>query len=98
MADVRIIDIDNIKWNMKDQKARDDIAELQTTVNQKVNAVNCEGVRRFSNYTYPAMVSGVFTDSQKTGLLIDFDFGNGEISITKIVNDKKVGTKKVKLS
>lgn len=98
MADVKIIDIDNIQWNMKDQKARDDIAALQTNVDQKVNTVGCEGVRSFVNYTSSAIVEGVFTDSQKTGLIIDFDFGNGEISITKVVNDEKIGTKKVKLS
>ena len=29
MADVKIVDIDSEQWNMKDQKARDDIAALE---------------------------------------------------------------------
>lgn len=29
MADVKIIDIDNVQWNMKDQEARNRIAELE---------------------------------------------------------------------
>ncbi len=34
MADARIIDIDGSQWNMKDQVARDKIAELETLVNK----------------------------------------------------------------
>ena len=29
MADVKIVDIDNVQWNMKDQEARDRIANLE---------------------------------------------------------------------
>ncbi len=32
MADVKIIDIDNVQWNIKDQVARDKIAELETSL------------------------------------------------------------------
>ena len=34
MADVTKIDIDGVQWNMKDQVARDKIAELETLVNK----------------------------------------------------------------
>ena len=32
MADVKIVDIDNVQWNMKDQEARNRIAELETEI------------------------------------------------------------------
>lgn len=32
MQDVKIIDIDNVQWNMKDQEARNRIAELETLI------------------------------------------------------------------
>lgn len=36
MADVKIVDIDNVQWNMKDQEARDKIVEVDTILkNQK---------------------------------------------------------------
>ena len=35
MADVKIIDIDSEQWNMKDQKARDDIAALEQKTTTK---------------------------------------------------------------
>ena len=34
MADVKIVDIDGSQWSMKDQVARDRIAELETLVNK----------------------------------------------------------------
>ena len=34
MADVKIVDIDGSQWSMKDQVARDKIAELETLVNK----------------------------------------------------------------
>ena len=36
MADVKIIDIDNIQWNIKDQVARDKIIALETKTTVKV--------------------------------------------------------------
>lgn len=36
MADVKIVDIDNVQWNMKDQVARDKIIELETKTTVKV--------------------------------------------------------------
>ena len=36
MADVKIVDIDNVQWNMKDQQARDRIAALETEVNTNI--------------------------------------------------------------
>ena len=35
MADVKIVDIDNVQWNMKDQLARDKIATLEEAVSVK---------------------------------------------------------------
>ena len=32
MADVKIVDIDNMQWNMKDQEARNRITEINTTL------------------------------------------------------------------
>ena len=36
MADVKIVDIDNEQWNMKDQEARDKITTLETEVNTNI--------------------------------------------------------------
>ena len=36
MADVKIVDIDNEQWNMKDQEARNRIAALETEVNTNI--------------------------------------------------------------
>lgn len=40
MADVKIVDIDNVQWNMKDQEARNKIANLETktTISEKIIA------------------------------------------------------------
>jgi hypothetical protein len=41
MADVKIVDIDNVQWNMKDQVARDKITELEAkTTNLPIGAVS----------------------------------------------------------
>ena len=44
MQDVKIIDIDNEQWNMKDQEARNKIANLETKttvkITEKVNKTN----------------------------------------------------------
>lgn len=36
MADVKIVDIDNVQWNIKDQEARNRIAALETEVNTNI--------------------------------------------------------------
>lgn len=36
MADVKIVDIDNVQWNMKDQEARNKIITLETEVNTNI--------------------------------------------------------------
>ena len=36
MADVKIIDIDNEQWNMKDQEARNKISELKSEIQYKI--------------------------------------------------------------
>lgn len=38
MADVKIVDIDSVQWNIKDQEARNRIAEIETkiTINEKI--------------------------------------------------------------
>ena len=44
MADVKIIDIDNVQWNMKDQEARNRIVTLETktTITEEVLEQNGE--------------------------------------------------------
>ena len=36
MADVKIVDIDNVQWNIKDQEARDKIITLETKTTIKI--------------------------------------------------------------
>lgn len=36
MQEVKIIDIDNVQWNIKDQEARNRIATLETEVNENI--------------------------------------------------------------
>lgn len=38
MADVKMVDIDNVQWNMKDQEARNKVAALETEI-QKLKTV-----------------------------------------------------------
>ena len=51
MADVKIIDIDNEQWNMKDQEARNKIANLENALQTKANEIKAEiigsGIRDF---------------------------------------------------
>ena len=51
MADVKIIDIDNEQWNMKDQEARNRIATLENVLQTKANEIKAEiigeGIRDF---------------------------------------------------
>ena len=43
MADVKIVDIDNMQWNMKDQQARDKIITLETKTNINEKILNQKG-------------------------------------------------------
>lgn len=51
MADVKIVDIDNVQWNMKDQEARNKIANLENMLQTKANEIKAEiigsGIRDF---------------------------------------------------
>ena len=51
MADVKIVDIDNVQWNMKDQEARNKIANLENVLQTKANEIKAEiigeGIRDF---------------------------------------------------
>ena len=51
MADVKIIDIDNEQWNMKDQEARNKIINLENALQTKANEIKAEiigsGIRDF---------------------------------------------------
>lgn len=40
MADVKIVDIDNVQWNIKDQEARNKVTEIETktTISEKIIA------------------------------------------------------------
>lgn len=45
MQDVKIIDIDNVQWNIKDQEARNKIIELETKTTIKItNKINEENL------------------------------------------------------
>ena len=39
MADVKIVDIDNVQWNIKDQDARTQINEIKTKLSEIINTV-----------------------------------------------------------
>jgi hypothetical protein len=43
MADVKIVDIDNVQWNMKDQEARNKIITLETKTNINEKILNQKG-------------------------------------------------------
>lgn len=46
MADVKIVDIDNVQWNMKDQEARNRIAELeQKPIIKVTNKINKQDIK-----------------------------------------------------
>ena len=51
MADVKIVDIDGSQWNMKDQEARNKIANLENMLQTKANEIKAEiigsGIRDF---------------------------------------------------
>ena len=51
MADAKIIDIDNVQWNIKDQEARSKIANLENMFQTKANEIKAEiigsGIRDF---------------------------------------------------
>lgn len=51
MQDVKIIDIDNVQWNMKDQEARNKTANLENMLQTKANEIKAEiigeGLRDF---------------------------------------------------
>ena len=76
MQDVKIIDIDNEQWNMKDQEARNRIAVVENTLKTKANEIKAEiigsGLRDFrtgSSYftiqvTVPDGYKCLFTTAQ----------------------------------
>ena len=51
MADVKIVDIDNMQWNIKDQEARNKVAILENMLQTKANEIKAEiigsGIRDF---------------------------------------------------
>lgn len=51
MQDVKIVDIDNMQWNIKDQEARNKIANLENVLQTKANEIKVEiigtGIRDF---------------------------------------------------
>ena len=40
MADVKMVDIDNVQWNIKDQEARNRIAVLETLTQEELDIAN----------------------------------------------------------
>ena len=76
MQDVKIVDIDNVQWNIKDQEARNKIANLENMLQTKANEIKAEiigsGIRDFragSSYfsisvTVPTGYKCLFTVAQ----------------------------------
>ena len=66
MADVKIIDIDNEQWNMKDQEARNRIANLENNFSRRLENIF------MGNYIANGFVipnTGEFVTATKTGIL-----------------------------
>ena len=55
MADVKIVDIDGSQWAMKDQNARDRIAELEK--NASVQDINTENINIKQGYTVQSAIA-----------------------------------------
>lgn len=67
MADAKIIDIDGSQWNMKDQVARDRIAELETLISND-NTYSTEEIKTSKKWIdgkpiYRKIISGKITES-----------------------------------
>lgn len=56
MADVKIVDIDNVQWNMKDQEARNRIANLEEAVSVK----DLQNVAIKMNSGYTATIKDIY--------------------------------------
>ncbi|MBR4825286.1 MAG: hypothetical protein IKU15_04885 [Clostridia bacterium] len=67
MADVKIIDIDSEQWNMKDQKARDDIEALNTVQSATVSSKGLTFSFRKVGKVVTVNVYGRWLDPTTTG-------------------------------
>lgn len=76
MADVKIVDIDNVQWNIKDQEARDSIAEINEQLTNK------------SLYNIPIILDKGYT---ATNAIIELVMGYGNFRIGNIVIDNIKG-------
>lgn len=56
MQDVKIIDIDNVQWNMKDQEARNKIAVLETLTQEELDIDNANVSCRKRNGVVTLMI------------------------------------------
>lgn len=79
MADVKIIDIDSEQWNMKDQNARDRLAELETG-----NKIQNIETTPSSNVTMELItITNVkFLQISFRGLLVNLESGRDILSFT----------------
>ena len=95
MQDVKIIDIDNEQWNMKDQEARNKIANLESLVNKLKEEVE---VIELDNIVFNPAVAFSGTVIKKGKLVIisgsivlrDYESGSliSNLPINKSINNK----------
>ena len=81
MQDVKIIDIDNVQWNMKDQEARNKITDIEENISTKM--LNDISVELKPDYTADSIV---FRNHYKVGKIHFID-----IRIINI-NGSNIGT------
>ena len=67
MADVKIVDIDGSQWNMKDQEARNKIAELETLISNN-NTYSTEEIKTSKKWIdgkpiYKKIIFGKITET-----------------------------------
>ena len=93
MQDVKIIDIDNEQWNIKDQEARNRIAELE----QNLSTQDLENIRITMNPGYTA-VSAFIRNHYKVGKIHFAVVEIGNVSGQNIgtSSSAKIGTINIK--
>lgn len=81
MADVKIIDIDNEQWNMKDQEARNNILNLQNKDEEITTKINNIEKTTFSNISAKNLNITPNAEWVKVSGLYSGDFYNSNIFI-----------------
>ena len=74
MADVKIIDIDSVQWNIKDQDARNEITTLKTEI---------EKLKTIEKWEYVIPTYGGYIVARRQGNIVSV-IGNGIGKVNKI--------------